>query len=134
VRRNPLPRREIVFQRSVACGKMLRFENEPKLQPSASVSSDRKSHRIVRPFPWQPRTPSSVAKIAMLAQFVSRRKRAFVAGRGALTNPSSAQWQPRRMKPAAIFQLAHRHKKWTSHLPKLLLRDEGIVLRERMDR
>jgi hypothetical protein len=38
------------------------------------------------------------------------------------------------MKPAAILEFARRHKEWTGHSRRLLLRDEGIVLNEEIDR
>ena len=38
------------------------------------------------------------------------------------------------MKPAAIFQLARRHKKWTGHSVNSRCKDEGIVLSSDMDR
>jgi len=34
------------------------------------------------------------------------------------------------VKPSAIFQLVCRHEKRTGHSLKLLLRDEGIVLKQ----
>src|SRR5580698_1361281 len=115
VRSGPPAEREIVFQNSVARGTVPRFADEPKLQLCAAITSDGKSHRIVRAFLGQTRAPGSVTEIAEFPQFLIRRFCVFIARRGAMANPSPAQRQTRRMKPPAIFQLAGRHEEWTRH-------------------
>jgi hypothetical protein len=91
VGRNPLSLREIVFQRSMARGTMCGFADEPKLQLRPPVASNRKSHRIVSPFFWEPRTTRRVTQIAKLPQLPIRRFRSLVAGRAAMPSPSPAK-------------------------------------------
>jgi hypothetical protein len=47
----------------VARGTVPRFADEPKLQLRTTITSDGKSHRIVRAFLRQPRTTDSVPEI-----------------------------------------------------------------------
>ena|ERR1700674_1103065 len=98
------------------------------------VASDRKSHRIVSTLFGYPLTTCSVTQIAKFLQLFIRWFCAFMAGCGTMAGPSATQREPRRMKPAAIFQLARWHEERTGHSLKLLLRDEGIVLSQEMER
>jgi hypothetical protein len=134
MRRRPLAEREIVLQRSVPRRTMCGLAYEPNLQPITLVASNRKSYCVVSPVLRQSLATRRVTQIAELVHFLIAWFRAFVAGCTALAAPSAAQRQSRRMQPAAIFQFARRHKKWAGHWLKPLLRDEGIVLTQQMNR
>jgi hypothetical protein len=117
----------------MARGAVTGLVNEPKAQPCSMVASNRKPYRIGSTILGQARTGGSVTQIAKFPQLLIRWFRAFVSRCGTVANPSAAQRKPRRMKPAAILEFARRHKEWTGHSRRLLLRDEGIVLSEEID-
>ena len=128
MRGDPPTARDIVFQHAVIRGTMAGLADEAKLKLCPTIVSDGESDRIARSLYRQPRTGSGISKIAEFPQLPVGRFGAFMAGCRAMANPSRAQREARRVKPATIVQLARRHEKWTRHLRRLLLKDGRIVL------
>src|SRR5437899_5695067 len=117
--------RQVKFQFAVCDRRVISFANiieqqrvslnsaytPPHIVPSrVERSRNRESHRIPYALLWRPTATAGIPQVAECFQNILRGEFAFVAGSRAVTTPSVAERQPRRMRPAAILHSRYRHE------------------------
>ena len=76
----------------------------------SSTSKHGEADCIPLAFFWRPGAAIGVTEIAERLLHMLLWNFAFMAGRGAMPAPSSAQRQPRRVRPIAVLQFLYRHE------------------------
>src|SRR5258705_2039405 len=92
MRRDPLPEREFVFQRTVPCGAISGLTSKKQKQLRAAIAGDRETHCIATAINGKTGATTGVTQITIFGQFFLRRLDTLMARGRTMSVPAATQW------------------------------------------